>query len=358
MNQSRVNRVVELMKRDHLPCILVSATESVNYLTGRWISPGERMLALVITDKGGVRLFANKLFMQQAAPDLPLTEYDDTEDCVSILADALPKDVGALGIDKRWPSHFLIRLMEKRPDIQMKLGSAPVDDARMCKDADELDAMRRSSRLNDEVLKKLMSTVRAGETERQLAERYVEIARSMGAAGYSFQPLVCFGANCAEPHHDSDDTPLKEGDSIIFDVGLDLNHAMSDMTRTMFFGAPTDEMKRVYELVRRANLAGKAAVKPGARLCDVDHAARQVIEEAGYGEYFIHRTGHGIGLEVHEPPDVSAVCERPLEPGMIFSIEPGIYLSGKFGVRIEDLVTVTEDGCEVLNQLEIPSFAE
>ena len=133
---------------------------------------------------------------------------------------------------------------------------------------------------------------------------------------------------------------------------------MSDMTRTMFFGAPTDEMKRVYELVRRANLAGKAAVKPGARLCDVDHAARQVIEEAGYGEYFIHRTGHGIGLEVHEPPDVSAVCERVLEPGMIFSIEPGIYLSGKFGVRIEDLVTVTQDGCEVLNQLEIPSFAE
>ena len=126
----------------------------------------------------------------------------------------------------------------------------------------------------------------------------------------------------------------------------------------MFFGAPTDEMKRVYELVRRANLAGKAAVKPGARLCDVDHAARQVIEEAGYGEYFIHRTGHGIGLEVHEPPDVSAVCERVLEPGMIFSIEPGIYLSGKFGVRIEDLVTVTQDGCEVLNQLEIPSFAK
>lgn len=358
MNQSRVDHVVELMKRDGLPCILVSATESVYYLTGRWIAPGERMLALVITDKGDVRLFANKLFMQQAESDLPLTEYDDTEDCVSVLADALPKDVGALGIDKRWPSQFLIRLMEKRPDIQMRLGSAPVDDARMCKDADELSAMRESSRLNDEVLKKLMTTVRVGETERQLAARYEEIARSMGAAGCSFQPLVCFGANCAEPHHDSDDTPLKEGDSIIFDVGLDLNHAMSDMTRTMFFGAPTDEMKRVYELVRRANLAGKAAVKPGARLCDVDRAARRVIEEAGYGEYFIHRTGHGIGLEVHEPPDVSAVCERPLEPGMIFSIEPGIYLSGKFGVRIEDLVTVTQDGCEVLNRLEIPSLAE
>ena len=358
MNQTKLQNVLFAMEKQGVSQLILSDPAVIFYLTGARIEPGERMLALTITDRGDVRLFANKLFMQQAAPDLPLTEYDDTEDCVSVLADALPADIGALGIDKRWPSHFLIRLMEKRPDIRMKLGSAPVDDARMCKDADELSAMRESSRLNDEVLKKLMSTVRAGETERQLAERYVEIARSMGAAGYSFKPLVCFGANCAEPHHDSDDTPLKEGDSIIFDVGLDLNHAMSDMPLTMFFGEATDEMKRVYELVRRANLAGKAAVKPGARLCDVDNAARRVIEEAGYGEYFIHRTGHGIGLEVHEPPDVSAACERPLEPGMIFSIEPGIYLSGKFGVRIEDLVTVTQDGCEVLNQLEIPSFAE
>lgn len=356
MNQSRLERVMALMKRDGLPCILVSAVESVYYLTGRWIAPGERMLALMITDAGEVRLFANRLFMQRETPDLPLTEYDDTEDCIDILASALPQTLSCLGIDKRWPSHFLIRLMEKRPDVRMRVGSAPVDDARMCKDQDEMRAMRESSRLNDRVLEALMKTVKAGDTERELGERYTEIARSMGAAGYSFEPLVCFGAHCAEPHHDSDDTPLREGDAIIFDVGLELNHAMSDMTRTLFFGEPTEEMKRVYELVRRANLAAKAAVKPGVAMAEIDRAARQVIEAGGYGEYFIHRTGHGIGLEVHEPPDVSAVSSYTAQPGMIFSIEPGIYLPGKFGVRIEDLVAVTREGCEVLNSLEIPQI--
>ena len=357
MNTSRLNRVIEGMKAHGLPCILVSDIESVYYLTGRWIQPGERMVALTVCQDGGVCLFANRLFAQRPEEGLPLVEYDDTEDCVAVLADRLPENLSVIGIDKRWPSHFLIRLMEKRPGLCVKVGSAPVDEARMLKDADEIAAMRSSSRLNDKVLAALMETVKEGDTEAGLGRRYVDIARSMGAAGYSFAPLICFGPHCAEPHHDSDETPLKKGDSIIFDVGLDLNKAMSDMTRTVFFGEPTEEMKKVYELVRRANLAAKAAVKPGVMLRDVDRAARAVIEEGGYGPCFTHRTGHNIGIGVHEPPDVSASSEAVARPGMIFSIEPGIYLPGKFGVRIEDLVVVTEDGCEVLNRLEIPSYA-
>lgn len=357
MNQSRLNRVIEGMKRENLPCILVSDIESVFYLTGRWIEPGERMIALEICDDGRVCLFANRLFAQAVEDDLPLVEYDDTEDCVAVLASRLPENLEVIGIDKRWPSHFLIRLMEQRPGLRVRVGSGPVDEARMCKDAEEVAAMRESSHLNDRVLAQLMTTVKEGETEGQIARRYTDIARSMGAAGNSFSPLVCFGAHCAEPHHESDETPLKKGDAIIFDVGLDLNKAMSDMTRTVFFGIePTEEMKTVYETVRRANLAGKAAVKPGVKLCDIDRAARGVIEAAGYGEYFIHRTGHNIGIGVHEPPDVSATSQAVAKPGMIFSIEPGIYLPGKFGVRIEDLVVVTEDGCEVLNELEIPEL--
>ena len=357
MNKSRLNRVIGGMKKHGLPCILVSDIESIFYLTGRWIQPGERMVALTVDANGGVCLFANRLFAQSPEEGLPLVEYDDTEDCVAVLSGHLPEDLAVIGIDKRWPSHFLIRLMEKRPGLQVKIGSAPVDEARMLKDDDEIAAMRASSRLNDQVLAALMKTVKEGDTEAGLGRRYVDIARSMGAAGYSFAPLICFGPHCAEPHHDSDETPLKKGDAIIFDVGLDLNKAMSDMTRTVFFGEPTEEMKRVYELVRLANLAAKAAVKPGVPLRDIDRAARSVIEGAGYGAYFTHRTGHNIGIGVHEPPDVSATSEAVARPGMIFSIEPGIYLPGKFGVRIEDLVVVTEDGCEVLNRLEIPSFA-
>lgn len=135
-------------------------------------------------------------------------------------------------------------------------------------------------------------------------------------------------------------------------MGLNLNHAMSDMTRTVFFSQASDEQKRVYDLVCTANQAARKAVRPGVPLSEVDRAARSVIEQAGYGAQFIHRTGHGIGLSVHEPPDVSAVNPLVCQPGMVFSIEPGVYLPGRFGVRVEDLVAVTEDGCETLNALD------
>ena len=146
-----------------------------------------------------------------------------------------------------------------------------------------------------------------------------------------------------------DGTVLKAGDVVLFDVGCRQEEYCSDMTRTFFWGEPTPKQREVYELVRRANEAGRAAVRPGARFCDIDKAARDVIAQAGYGEYFTHRLGHQIGLDVHEPGDVSSVHDEEVQVGMCFSIEPGIYLPGEFGVRIEDLVCVTEDGCRVMN---------
>ena len=138
----------------------------------------------------------------------------------------------------------------------------------------------------------------------------------------------------------------------IIDVGLTWREYCSDMTRTVCIGKATDEMKRVYDLVKAANKAGRDAVRPGVRVCDVDRAARKVIEDGGYGKYFIHRLGHGIGLECHEYPDISSACAQEERVGMVHSVEPGIYLPGKFGVRIEDLVAVTPDGCETLNHAE------
>ena len=160
------------------------------------------------------------------------------------------------------------------------------------------------------------------------------------------------GQAARNPHHATGHTRLQTGDAVILDVGLNVNHAPSDITRTVFFGSATDEQKKVYDIVRRANAAGKAAVRPGVKLSDIDRAARGVIEQAGYGPYFLHRTGHGLGLEVHEPPDVSTASAAIAKPGMVFSVEPGVYLAGKFGVRVEDLVLVTDDGCEVLNELD------
>ena len=356
MNKQRISRVIENMRAENLSQIIVSAPESVYYLTGTFVAPGERMLALLLKDDGSIILFANRLFALTGKTSVPLIEFDDTDDPIALLApEILP---GTIGIDKFWPSQFTIRLMTARPDARPVLGSRPVDLARMMKDEEELALMRTASRMNDEITRRTIEGLREGMTELEACQLYLDNAKAVGADGPSFEPLVCFGPNCAEPHHSSDNTRLKPGDSVIIDVGALHKRYASDMTRTVFWKTASDEQKKVHELVTRANAAGRAAVRPGVPMCEFDRAARSVIEEAGYGEYFIHRTGHGIGLEVHEPPDVSAVCERVLEPGMIFSIEPGIYLSGKFGVRIEDLVTVTEDGCEVLNRLEISAFDE
>ena len=209
--------------------------------------------------------------------------------------------------------------------------------------------MRAASAANDEGMARFRELVHEGVTEQEVAAQLEDIYRSLGASGHSFSPIVSFGANAADPHHEPDSTCLKDGDVVLFDVGCRKDEYCADMTRTFFFRSADDEQQRVYEIVRQANEAGKAAVRPGARFCDIDAAAREIIEDAGYGKYFTHRLGHQIGLDVHEPGDVSSANEAQVEPGMCFSIEPGIYLPGRFGVRIEDLVIVTENGCEVLN---------
>ena len=351
MNRLRIARVVEQMGRIGLGQILVSSLESTYYLSGIWCPQGERLQALLIKADGEVTLVANRMFaLSGQQGSAKIVEYDDIEDSVAVLAGLISP--GRIGIDKTWPSHFLIRLMALRGDIVPALGSEPVDFTRMQKDEAEIAAMVCSSRMNDEVVRKLRTSLRVGETELDVARRYADMALQIGADGNSFTPLICFGKNAAEPHHGTDGTALREGDAVILDVGLAKDHAMSDMTRTVFFGSATDEQRAVYDAVLCANLAAKAVVRPGVLLKEIDRAARRTIEDAGYGPHFLHRTGHGIGIEVHEPPDVSAVSEVVARPGMMFSIEPGIYLPGKFGVRIEDLVMVTEDGCLVLNELD------
>ena len=347
MNLSRMNRVIENMQKAGLDQILISATPSIYYLTDKWISPGERMLALYLNANGDYALFANRLFAL-TGEELHLTEFDDVDDPVALLAEKVRP--GKLGIDKIWPSQFTIRLMEKLPALQPVVGSAPVDDARMCKDAEEIEIMRKASRMNDEATRRTIEMIREGVTELELSATYTANAKAVGGDGNSFVPITCFGANCAEPHHDNDETRLKKGDSVILDVGVNCGRYISDMTRTVFFGSADDEQKKVYELVRKANEVGRAAVRPGVPMCEFDKAARKVIEDGGYGKYFIHRTGHGVGMDVHEPPDNSSANQTIAKPGMCFSVEPGIYLPGKFGVRVEDLVAVTPDGCETLNE--------
>lgn len=350
MNTEALGKLIVNMEMLCLKQLIITAPMSIKYLTGRFINPGERLVALKVDVDGSCRLIANRLFAQKPLEGAELIEYDDTDDTGKLLASlCLP---GTVGVDKDMRARFLLPLMDARLDITPRLGSLAIDRTRMVKTESELEKMRLSSKANDAALSATIGKIVRGVSENGLADIYRQEGAKQRALGESFDALVCFGANAAEPHHETGDDQLRDDQAVILDVGLNVDGYCSDMTRTVFFGRPDDEFKKVYETVKRANEAGRAAVKPGVPLKDVDAAARRVIEDAGYGRYFIHRTGHSIGIEVHEYPDVSARSGEVCEKGMTFSVEPGIYLPGKFGVRIEDLVAVSDEGCETLNSLD------
>ncbi len=347
METSRISRVTAGMKAAGLSQVLVTATTSVYYLTGFWVEPHERMLALYLDESGRAVLYGNEIFGLPSTPELPVVTHKDGEDPVAALAQTVRP--GPLGVDKFWYSKFLIGLMEHRPDVTPVHGSGPVDLCRKQKDEAERAAMRRSSAINDQVMAAAVAALRPDVRENELAALVNREFLARGADCEGTQ-LVCFGANGADPHHSGDSTVLQPGDSVIFDIFTPISRYWCDMTRTVFYQKVSEQQREVYALVRAANEAAEEMIRPGVLLSDLDKKARDIISAGGYGPYFTHRLGHGCGLDCHEPPDVSGVSDTPLEPGMVFSIEPGIYLPGEFGVRIEDLVLVTEDGCEVLNQ--------
>jgi len=347
MKKSRLERVIANMQAMGLSQLVVSDPDSVFYLTGIGYDPGERFMALYINDRGDAHFFNNHMFPQQPQSGLTIHEYDDADDYMALLANVV--DGGTLGVDKFWRAKFMLPLMEKRPDVRLCLGSAPVDTARTFKDAEEAVLMRKASALNDAAMAAVTKRLGEGLSEQQMSGVVGDTHLQLGADA-ALNQLVCYGVGCSEPHHVSGPALLQPGDSVIFDIAVPVAHYWCDMTRTVFYGTADDEQRKVYDIVRRANEAGIAAVKPGDPISFVDDAARKVITDAGYGEYFTHRTGHGIGLSVHEPPDCSGANPAILQPGMCFSVEPGIYLPGKWGVRVEDLVLVTEDGVEVLNR--------
>lgn len=350
MCAGRLEKVRQQMGVYKYETLIISDPVSIYYLTGLMIHPGERMFALLL-EKDRMLLFINRLFPVNAPEGVEMVWYSDTEEPAEILSSHIPKDSGrVIGIDKAWPARFLLKLQSMIPDAVYQNGSMAIDGVRMMKDADEQEKMRQASRLNDQAMEVLEKRVAENKSETEMIAELQGIYKDMGT-GFSFDPIICFGANCANPHHTCNENTVKPGDTVIMDIGCMFEKYCSDMTRTVFYKSVSEEGKKVYNLVLKANLAAIAAVKPGVRFCDIDHAARSVIEEAGYGQYFTHRTGHSIGLEVHDYGDVSSINEEILKPGMIFSIEPGIYLGGNLGVRIEDLVMVTEDGCEVLNKV-------
>lgn len=351
MKQKRIEKVLSKMKENNLTQLIITSSASIYYLTGKWISAGERMIALYLNINGNHKFIVNKLFPIEEELGVEILWYGDSDDPVKLLAEIVEKSK-PLGVDKFWPAQFLIRLMDMKVISKPVNSSDIIDELRMQKDEEEKQLMRKSSIINDKVMKRFYEEIKEGYTEKQCARLLADLYEEQGAEGFSFEPIVAFGENGADPHHECDNTQLKKGDCIVIDIGGLYNYYCSDMTRTVFFKKePCEEHKKIYEIVKNANLKAIAKVKAGVKFCEIDAAARNYITESGYGEYFTHRTGHSIGIEVHDKGDVSSANNEAVREGMIFSIEPGIYLSGDIGVRIEDLVIVTKDGCEILNSV-------
>lgn len=345
---ARLGRVRANLADMGLAQMLVSDPMSICWLTGFYVDPGERFHGLVIREDAEPVLVVNDLFPTPEGLAVATQGYRDEDDPLALVA-GLTDHGAPLGCDKDLAARFLLPLRDAGAASDFVLGSPAVDGARAIKDAQEQELMRRASATNDKAMGVLRDLVREGVTERQIADQLLDVYRSLGAQAHSFPPIVSFGAHGADPHHEPDDTPLGPRDSVLFDVGCVQDGYCSDMTRVFFYRDVTEEERTVYETVRRANEAAAAVVRPGVLFSDIDKAARDVITEAGYGPYFTHRLGHQIGMNDHEPGDVSAVHHEPIAAGVCHSIEPGIYLPGKFGVRIEDLCIVQPDGGEIIN---------
>ncbi len=231
----------------------------------------------------------------------------------------------------------------------LKLASSLLAPMRMVKDPDEVRRLKASQWINDRAMETAYASIREGMTEVELQDIIRRAFMANGADREAFI-IVAAGANSAMPHHASDDTVIHPG-PVLLDIGCYKEGYASDMTRVAYLGAPQEEFVAVHSIVKQSNEAGRRAARPGATAESVDLAARRVIEGRGFGEYFVHRTGHGIGLSVHEPPSIMEGNALELPENAFFSVEPGIYLPGRFGVRLEDVVMVTPDGCEVLSHL-------
>ncbi len=353
---SRKSRLVEVMKENGVKALLLSPSMNMLYATGFNTFPGERLLVSVFDESGEVVFIVPRLYEQEVREKAVfdrIIAWDDSQDPKDIL-DGLCGEKGYAGSkiaieDTMWFNVF-DKIYRSFKEAHFVKASSIIGELRKYKTADEAVKMRESSGLAEKALEKIIPMIKAGMRENEVRDLLEAEMKNLGMTRPSFETIIGSGSNSALPHYTAGDKVLNTGDSIVIDFGGIYQGYCSDMTRTVMLGKAADEYKEVYEIVKEAQKRAVEAVKPGMKASDIDAAARNYITEKGYGDYFIHRTGHGIGMEVHEEPYISDISKTALKPGMAFSIEPGIYIPGKFGVRIEDLVMVTESGVEVLNK--------
>lgn len=350
----RLRRAAETAGRAGLDGLLVTPGPDLLYLTGYApVAITERITMLVVPADGEPRLLVPKLERPdaEAAPagsNLGIVDWTDGSDPYAAAASLLGRDGRYAISDSAWAMH-LLGLQDHVPGASYVSMTTALPMLRAIKDADEIDRLAAAGAAADLAYEEIVKVQFAGRSENDVGAELARLLRRFGHSQVDFT-VVGSGPNGANPHHEIGPRIIEEGDMVVLDFGGLKDGYGSDTTRTVHVGEPTAKEREVHGVVRRAQQAAFEAVRPGVECQEIDRVARAVITEAGYGEYFIHRVGHGIGLTTHEPPYMVEGETQILEPGMCFSIEPGIYLPGQFGVRIEDIVTVVPDGGRRLNQ--------
>lgn len=351
VHESRCARAQEEMLRQGVDLLFVLPSSDLVYLIGHHTHTSERLTLFMLPASGEPAMVVPALeapAARAAATFFPFRTWADGENPYALMHSLMMAAGRKIAVsDQMWSMH-LLNMQAELPQAAFTPASRLLAPLRRVKDAAEIAALKRAGAAADAAMAEILAMPLLGKSEHQVARLVADLLINHGHSRADFA-IVASGPNSGSPHHVNSDRVLQLGDALTLDFGGVFDDYFSDITRTVFLGAPPDEFRRIYEIVGRAQQAAFAAVRPGVACQEIDRAARRVVSEAGYGQYFIHRCGHGLGLDVHEDPYMVEGNALPLQPGMVFSDEPGIYLPGRFGVRTEDAVFVTETGGERLN---------
>ena len=344
----RLEKVLKEMQKRQLTHLIINDPSSIDYLINYKNNPGERMYLLLLSSDGHHKLFMNNLFYLDHELDIEQVWYSDTDNYLQLLADEFD-GACSIGIDKNFPARFLIPLMNLVDECHFELGSECVDRVRMIKDEKEQQLMIEASKINDLVVDEVINICAKGNlTEKEVSDQLAGIYQKHGCTGNSFEPIVAYGKNGADNHHSGDDSTLKPGDSIVIDIGGLYKGYCSDMTRTIFAGYIPVKIREIYDLVLKNQIQALKEMYDGA---NAKIAARNVKNDFKLHNYdLVHSLGHGVGLDIHETPFISDIRDWTLKENMVVTDEPGIYLTGTYGVRIEDTVLITKSGCITLTK--------
>lgn len=360
MYQERLAQLQAELRRRDIDCLALIAGANLRYMTGLDFHLMERPTTGFFPAEGRPIFALAGLEVQRLQQRIDggllypaeIFHYSDAEGpqtAFELAIRALP-EVQRIAVEYLRMRVMELNLVRRHVPAAFMEDAGPVmDTLRLTKDSAEINAMRKAIQISEESLQAVIDTLKPGMTEREIASRLNIAQIERGGQVMPFEAIVLIGANAALPHGSPEDRPLRPGDVLLIDYGTSYDGYISDITRTFFYqNEPSPKHREIYEAVKAANEAGRRAAGPGVPCQEVDRAARRVIDDAGYGEYFIHRVGHGIGMEGHEGPYMREGNDLPLEVGMTFTVEPGIYLPGEIGVRIEDNLVVTPDGAESL----------